>query len=155
GGQPVGVVGGRWVRDRVLLRAVLDGYTGLVQRGRYPIVILFLSAPPGELDVNVHPAKLEVRFRQPAVMHQLIAPALRARLTETLARAAAPPPPAGGTVGEGQLEYRSLARASQPGFDAVALPLWTPAPHGFAALRFIGQIFDGYLLCEGEGRVVL
>src|SRR5213078_899398 len=38
---------------------------------------------------------------------------------------------------------------------AAQAPLWTPAPRGFASLRFIGQIFDGYLLCQGEGRVVL
>jgi len=155
GGEPTGTVAGRWVRDRVLLRAVLDGYAGLVQRGRYPIVMLFLSAPPGELDVNVHPAKLEVRFRQPAAMHQLVAPALRACLTETLAPTSAPPPLASSTVGEGRLEYRPVPAASQPTFDAEALPLWKPAPHGFGALRFIGQIFDGYLLCEGDGRVVL
>ena len=151
GGEPRGTVAGRWVRDRVLLRAVLDGYAGLVQRGRYPIVVLFLAAPQGELDVNVHPAKLEVRFRQPAAMHQLIAPALRARLTATLAPTAAPPPLSAIAAGEGRLEYRPAS----PAFDAGALPLWKPAPHGFGALRFIGQIFDGYLLCEGEGRVVL
>src|SRR5439155_24923261 len=51
GGEPVGAVAGRWVRDRVLLRAVLDGYASLVQRGRYPIAVLFLAAPAGGLDV--------------------------------------------------------------------------------------------------------
>jgi DNA mismatch repair protein MutL len=77
--------GGRWVRDRLLLRAVLDGYESLLLRGRYPIAVLFLGIPRGEVDVNVHPAKLEVRFRRPAVVHQLVVPALRARLTAALA----------------------------------------------------------------------
>ena len=142
---------GRWVRDRLLLRAVLDGYASLVMRGRYPIAVLFLGIPPGEVDVNVHPAKLEVRFRSPAAVHQLLVPVLRARLAAALA----PPPPA------------AFAREAAPAYaaprvdgaphaaPAAQAPLWTPAPRGFASLRFIGQIFDGYLLCEGEGRVVL
>ena len=144
---------GRWVRDRLLLRAVLDGYESLLLRGRYPIAVVFLAVPPGEVDVNVHPAKLEVRFRRPAAIHQLIAPALRARLTAALAPATAPQlgPPV--TAGEGSPAYApggpsTRAAAAEPG-------LWAPAPRGFASLRFIGQIFDGYLLCEGEGRVVL
>ena len=147
-----GAGSGRWVRDRLLLRAVLDGYASLVMRGRYPIAVLFLGIPPGEVDVNVHPAKLEVRFRSPAAVHQLIVPALRARLAAALA-----PPPA--------VLAREVAPAyAAPRVDgaphtapaaAAQAPLWTPAPRGFASLRFIGQIFDGYLLCEGEGRVVL
>src|SRR5207247_1812654 len=74
-----GAGSGRWVRDRLLLRAVLDGYASLVMRGRYPIAILFLGIPPGEVDVNVHPAKLEVRCRSPAGVAQLPVPALPAR----------------------------------------------------------------------------
>src|SRR5207249_2793071 len=79
----------RWVRDRLLLRAVLDGYAALVMRGRYPIAVLFLTIPPGEVDVNVHPAKLEVRLRTPAAVHQLVVPVLRARLAAALAPPAA------------------------------------------------------------------
>jgi DNA mismatch repair protein MutL len=146
---------GRWVRDRVLLRAVLDGYESLLMRGRYPIAVLFVRAPAGELDVNVHPAKLEVRFRDSAAVHRLVTPALRARLTAALAPGAPRPPD---TVAEGAPPYPALRFAPGPSATAPlpdALPLWTPAPRGFASLRFIGQIFDGYLLCEGDGRVVL
>src|SRR5262249_31604943 len=50
---------------------------------------------------------------------------------------------------------RAEAELRAPPGPAAQAPLWTPAPRGFASLRFIGQIFDGYLLCEGEGRVVL
>jgi DNA mismatch repair protein MutL len=150
----------RWVRDRLLLRAVLDGYQSLLLRGRYPVVVLFVAVPPGEIDVNVHPSKLEVRFRRPAAVHQLIVPTLRARLAGALAPAA-PIPPAE-TAGESVPAYGGVAReaAASPAAHTVSDAegqgaLWTPAPRGFAALRFIGQIFEGYLLCEGEGRVVL
>jgi DNA mismatch repair protein MutL len=143
----------RWVRDRVLLRAVLDGFASLLGRGRYPIAVVFVGVPPGDVDVNVHPAKLEVRFRRPAAIHQLVAPAVRARLTAALApaiRADAPAAPA--TVGEPVLAY---APGGGGEGDAMQASLWSPAPRGFASLRFIGQIFDGYLLCEGDGRIVL
>jgi DNA mismatch repair protein MutL len=145
----------RWVRDRVLLRAVLDGYESLLLRGRYPVVALCLRLPPGEVDVNVHPAKLEVRFRRPAAVHQLIAPALRRHL----ARALAPGAATATRVAEPGAPYapRPFALAPPPvaGAPAVQAGLWSAAPRGFASLRFIGQIFDGYLVCEGDGRIVL
>jgi DNA mismatch repair protein MutL len=55
-------VGGRFVRDRALLHALALGYGPLLEKGRYPLAALFLDVPGGEVDVNVHPQKLEVRF---------------------------------------------------------------------------------------------
>jgi len=158
---------GRWVRDRLLLRAVLDGYEGLLMRGRYPIVVLTLVVPPGEVDVNVHPAKLEVRFRRSPAVHQLIVPTLRARLTaalkpgagpvETVAESPAPYAarrPAADAVP--QLPLVPVSRSTTPLAPAAAAPATsTWSPQGFARLRFVGQVFDGYLLCEGDGRMVL
>jgi DNA mismatch repair protein MutL len=142
----------RWVRDRLLLRAVLDGYESLLLRGRYPLAVLVLRVPAGEVDVNVHPAKLEVRFRRSPAVHQLVVPALRARLAEALAPAPAPP-----VVSEGRPEW-AAAVPRLPLDAAPAAPAqtsWAAAPEGFRALRFVGQLFDGYLLCEGAGQVVL
>src|SRR5439155_1590975 len=126
-----------------------DGYASLVMRGRYPIAILFLGIPPGEVDVNVHPAKLEVRFRSPAAVHQLLVPVLRARLAAALAPPGTAPAAFAREVAPAYGDPRAAPAAAAPA------PLWTPAPRGFASLRFIGQIFDGLLLCQGEGRVVL
>lgn len=58
-------VNSRYVQDRLLLGAVLRGYGGLLDRGRYPIGVICLELSPREVDVNVHPAKREVRFRDP------------------------------------------------------------------------------------------
>jgi len=56
-------VNGRPVQDRLLVRAVTEGYRGLLEKGRYPVALLWVEMPPDEIDVNVHPAKREVRFR--------------------------------------------------------------------------------------------
>jgi DNA mismatch repair protein MutL len=153
----------RWVRDRLLLRAVLDGYESLLMRGRYPVAMLFLATSPGELDVNVHPAKLEVRFRRPQAVHQLIVSALRGRLTAALGPQAATVPLVS-RVAETMPRYgvppEAERMAPAPAAPGGAPPgeqgsLWHPAPAGFASLRFIGQVLDGYLVCEGQDRVVL
>lgn len=75
-------VNGRPVRDRLLLSAVRGAYGDLLPSGRHPAVVLFLQAPVREVDVNVHPTKAEVRFRDAAFVRGLIVGSLRAALAE-------------------------------------------------------------------------
>ncbi len=74
------VVNGRPVRDKLLVGAVRGAYQDVLARDRHPIVALFLDGPAPEIDVNVHPAKAEVRFRDAAMVRGLIVGALRAAL---------------------------------------------------------------------------
>lgn len=74
------VVNGRPVRDKLLAGTVRAAYGDLVPQGRYPMLALFLSLPPEEVDVNVHPAKTELRFRDPNAVRSLIIGGLREAL---------------------------------------------------------------------------
>jgi DNA mismatch repair protein MutL len=73
-------VNGRWVRDRSLAHALQEGYRGLLMTGRYAIAFLFLELPPDQVDVNVHPTKAEVRFRDGNALYHLVFGAVRERL---------------------------------------------------------------------------
>jgi DNA mismatch repair protein MutL len=142
-------VNGRAVRDRALLHAVVQGYGPVIEKGRYPLAALFLEVPGGELDVNVHPQKLEVRFARPqeayaAVRHVLGAALARAPWLETGGTGAARvqplraftlPPARGGGGGAGgwtsivpaqaALPLRARDAAREPGLDpdeALAVP---------------------------------
>ncbi len=75
-------VNGRPVKDRLLVGAVRGAYAEMLARDRHPIVALFIDMPPELVDVNVHPAKTEVRFREPAMIRGMIVSGLRRALDE-------------------------------------------------------------------------
>jgi DNA mismatch repair protein MutL len=70
----------RLVRDRVVLHALSEAYRNVIPPTSFPVVLLFLEMPPHEVDVNVHPAKTEVRFRQSALVHDFIRESVRTTL---------------------------------------------------------------------------
>ena len=81
-------VNGRPVRDKLLLGAVRAAYADYLPRDRHPLLALFVSLPPPEVDVNVHPAKAEVRFRNAGLVRALIVHALKTALAREATRAA-------------------------------------------------------------------
>src|SRR5207247_2025390 len=82
-------VNGRPVKDRLLVGALRAAYRDLIARDRHPIAALFVEVPLEEVDVNVHPAKTEVRFRDPSAVRGLIIGGLRRALDEESQRSAA------------------------------------------------------------------
>jgi DNA mismatch repair protein MutL len=119
---------GRWIRDRSLAHAIQEAYRGLLMTGRYAVVFLFLQLPPELVDVNVHPTKTEVRFRDAQAMHHLVFSTIRHRLHEAnlTARLVVPstmsPPGATGTVSS---EPWTLA---PPPSEQPPLPFTSPRP---------------------------
>ncbi|MEK7829940.1 MAG: DNA mismatch repair endonuclease MutL, partial [Acidobacteriota bacterium] len=73
-------INGRYVRDKVISRALIEAYRAMIPSGVYPSAMLFVEMPPHEVDVNVHPAKTEVRFVRGTIVHDLIRDAVRAAI---------------------------------------------------------------------------
>jgi len=73
-------VNGRLIRDRLIQHALTEAYRNILPPTVYPVVLLFLEMPTAEVDVNVHPSKTEVRFRQHSVLHDFVRESVRAAL---------------------------------------------------------------------------
>jgi DNA mismatch repair protein MutL len=73
-------VNGRLIRDRLIQHALTDAYRNILPPTVFPVVLLFLEMPTAEVDVNVHPSKTEVRFRQHSVIHDFVRDSAREAL---------------------------------------------------------------------------
>ena len=148
-------VNGRLIRDRLVQHGLTEAYRNIIPPTVYPVVLLFLELPAGEVDVNVHPSKTEVRFRQSTVLHDFVRDTVRAALmkarpapqftTEIHARATA-----SSGLTPGAREWEPPSDISEPGVPAhsfydlaggAGLALQAPvAPAVSARLQFEGGI---------------
>jgi len=121
-------INGRFIRDKVVQHAVMQAYRGVIDRGRYPVVALFIELPPGEVDVNVHPTKHEVRFRRQSAVHDAIQGAVEEVLRNSpwLIRT----PAAHDTRSEatGQSYRERIAAAAQVSLALPPRPLYRSSP---------------------------
>ena len=156
----------RYVRDKVLTHALLQGYDTLLMKGQYPAVVLFLEIPFGEVDVNVHPAKYEVRFRRQSDIHDVVSRAVRQALRQEAKGPFAPPnshwPAQLAGVRESPLPY-AIAPASRQDAPAGRESLFAVSPSTdtlfepgyFASFTVLGQILGCYLICASPQGLAL
>jgi DNA mismatch repair protein MutL len=158
-------INGRWVQDTPLNAALLQAYHTLLMVGRYPLATLFLEVPPEEVDVNVHPAKAEVRFRNPDKVFSFVQRSARRALL-----AYAPVPQGtlqnlwGSAPSQRQVDPAwSLVHAEQSAVKGQEAEGIQPAtvitqPSVFEKvplLRLIGQVGATYLVAEGPDGLYL
>jgi DNA mismatch repair protein MutL len=118
------VVNGRPVRDKLLGAAARAAYGDLVPNGRYPMLVLYLTVPPDEVDVNVHPAKAELRFRDAQIVRSLIVGAVREALGNAGHRATA------------SLSQAALGRMVRPGETSRSGPYSQARPLPMSGLAY-------------------
>ncbi|HTU10535.1 MAG TPA: DNA mismatch repair endonuclease MutL [Allosphingosinicella sp.] len=130
-------VNGRPVKDRLLIGAVRAAYQDLLARDRHPVLALFIDLPGDEVDVNVHPAKTEVRFRDPGGIRGLIVGGLRHALDEAGHRSAQRPSAAalGNWRSESDLLRHSRESGNPASFFQPRAESWTPAFAGVTSVR--------------------
>jgi DNA mismatch repair protein MutL len=164
-------VNSRPVKDRLLVGALRAAYRDLIARDRHPIAALFLEVPLEEVDVNVHPAKTEVRFRDPAAVRGLIVGGLRHALDAESQRSAAREQAAAPVMWTNSESYARDLDRERPRADAVreeqqtfvpvsfvpqarAEPAMEPVPsYPLGVAR--GQVAATYIVAEAEDGIVI
>ena len=159
-------VNNRWVQHRAVGVAIEEAYRGLLMEGRFPIAVVFLDVPPGEVDVNVHPNKREVRLShegdafssvQHAVRDALLAASPIAEGEGLLSQAVAAPPSL-----QPELTFASQEREQSPlpepapvAEDAHAPLAPPPGASPLSRLRVLGQIANTYIVADGPDGMYL
>jgi len=133
-------VNGRYIRDKLISHAVSEAYRRFIPARMYPVVVLSLSVPLSEVDVNCHPTKMEVRFRRGHEIHQLVCDTLKVALTSPVEQRS-------GEVSEIREELTPYAAppAHPSDTELIPSPPW----------RMAGQIKGTYLVVEGDEGVMI
>lgn len=146
-------VNGRPISSRALVYALEECYQGRLERGRHPVAVIDIEIDPGLVDVNVHPSKREVRFREEGVVFSALQRSVRSALggSETF-RYTSIQSAGGAAVAGGQQSQLRLHEAA----TALATPDAVNEPAAASAvLRPVGQVGPGYLVAEGPDGLVL
>ncbi len=145
----------RWVNSRSLAWAVEEAYHGLIMTGKHPVAVINISISPREVDVNIHPIKTEVKFRDERAVFSAVQKSVRRALVEQMpvpgiqevATVYASPP------NTGQISWDLPAGGGRPA-TSPTLVSYTPAA-SLPALRVLGQVMSSYIVAEGPDGLFL
>ncbi len=158
----------RFIKDRMIYKAVLDAYRHTLPSGQFPIVILFITLPPSTVDVNVHPTKTEVKFRDPEKIYQAVLTSLRWMVGEGSFSSE-------GGISRDEGKGKVSQEGAQPSFfiqETLSLPSIPTGEKEGGVLKVqegerqpwvlekkspysvLGQIRGTYILCEREGNLI-
>ena len=137
----------RWVHSPLLTRATEEAYRGLLMDGQHPIAVINISLPAQELDVNIHPAKAQIRFCH----EQAVFSSVHKGIEEALARTPiASPKAVPFSVSSGQWERPRMIMDNEPAFVVAQLPTLE-----LPVLRVLGQLANTYIIAEGPNGLYL
>lgn len=159
-------VNGRHVKDRLIIKAIMEGYGQRLMKGRYPQALVFIDINPSEIDVNIHPTKQEIKFRDPRPVFKDVAAAVNTSLgtvspTQPPLRSQiepSPPLPEPGQtrqlfrISEATPSYKpssSMELTPEPRREKMSSPEETDIP------SIIGQLGNVYILCEAKDGLVI
>lgn len=165
-------VNGRVIQDSNLSFAVTQAYQGVFQQGQFPVSALMIELAPEDVDVNVHPTKAEVRFRDPNILFSAVQRAVRNAINRTDAPIHYPqgPRPLGGLSAPRPQQQLSLGVDDSPAPNVARITLqaeedeYAQIPEGIGApdnprtlpvLRVVGQVGARYIIAEGPAGVYL
>jgi len=137
----------RWVRSPLLTRATEEAYRGLLMDGQHPIAVINISLPAQELDVNIHPAKAQIKFCHEQTVFSSVQKAIEEALARTpIASSKAVP----FSVSSGQWQSPRMIMDNEPAFVVAQLPTME-----LPVLRVLGQLANTYIIAEGPNGLYL
>ena len=137
----------RWVRSPLLTRATEEAYRGLLMDGQHPMAVVNISLPAQELDVNVHPAKAQIKFCHEQGVFSSVKKAVEEALARTPIASSKPVP---FSVSSGQWQSPRMIMDNEPAFVVAQLPTME-----LPVLRVLGQLANTYIIAEGPNGLYL
>jgi len=137
----------RWVRSPLLTRATEEAYRGLLMDGQHPIAVINISLPAQELDVNIHPAKAQIKFCHEQAVFSSVQKAIEEALARTPISSSKAVP---FSVSSGQWQSPRMIMDNEPAFAVAQLPAME-----LPVLRVLGQLANTYIIAEGPNGLYL